>query len=131
MNVQLDIGAFRTAFPEFADVNAYPTAQVTFWAGIAESLLRQRVWRTSWSFGVQLYVAHELVLARQNLNTASNGGAPGTFGGVANSKTVDAVSVSYDSQATSEKDAGWYNLTNYGKQLYRLMMLFGSGGVQL
>jgi hypothetical protein len=131
MSVQLDIGAFRTAFPEFADVNAYPTAQITFWAELAELQLRQCVWRRLWSKGVQLYVAHEITIAAQSAKTGKNDGAPGTFGGVANNKAVGEASVGYDSQSTSEKDAGFWNLTNYGKQLYRLMMMVGSGGVQL
>lgn len=127
----MDIGAFRTAFPEFSDSTVYPSTQITFWATFAEKLVRECVWGNCWAQGVQLYVAHELTLAAQNSQVAANGGAPGVFGGVPNNKTVGAVSVGYDSTSTSEKDAGWWNLTNYGKQFIRLARIFGAGAIQI
>lgn len=127
----MDIGAFRTAFPEFADTTVYPSPQILFWATFAEKLVRECVWGTCWTAGVNLYVAHELTLAAQNAKVAANGGAPGTFGGVPNNKTVGIVSVGYDSTSTAEKDAGYWNLTNYGKQFIRLARIFGAGAIQL
>lgn len=127
----MDITAFRAEFPEFSDVVVYPDAQITFWATIAERQVVKCVWDDMYEFGVKLYVAHEITLAAQNKKTAAVGGMPGTSGGVPNSKTVGGVSVSYDSTVTSEKDAGWWNLTNYGKQFYRLIKLFGAGCIQL
>lgn len=124
----MNIPAFRAAFPEFADTEVYPTAVVTFWATLAEAQVRARVWKSQWPVGVNLYVAHELVLAAQNQKTSQYGGAPGTFAGPANNKTVGGASVGYDSQVTSEKDAGYWNLTNYGKQFIRLARLYGAGG---
>lgn len=129
--VQLDVGAFRTAFPEFANTVTYPTEQINFWATIAEQQVPQRVWRNLWSQGVQLYVAHEITLAAQNAKASANGGVPGTSGGIANTKTVGQVSVGYDTASTAEKDAGWWNLTNYGKQFFRLAQMFGAGAIQL
>lgn len=127
----MDIGAFRTAFPEFKDTVTYPTEMITFWASIAEQQVIQCVWKTMWANGVQLYVAHEITLAAQNAKTAISGGMPGTSGGVPNTKTVGSVSVGYDSNNTSEKDAGYWNLTNYGKQFIRLARIFGAGAIQL
>jgi len=109
----------------------YPTAQIEFWAAIAELQVRECVWRKMWFNGVKLYVAHEITLAAQNAKAGSQGGVPGSSGGVANSKTVGSVSVGYDSNASSEKDAGYWNLTNYGKQFIRLARMFGAGAVQL
>lgn len=122
---------FRLQFPEFADVLVYPDVQLNFWAGVAEKMLNKCVWDDMYETGVKLYVAHEITLAAQNKKAAAAGGMPGTSGGVPQSKTVGAVSVSYDSNNTSEKNAGWWNLTNYGKQLYRLIQIFGAGCVQL
>lgn len=127
----MDIGAFRTAFPEFNDLVKYPTAMIEFWAGLAEMQVRQSVWCGAWVQGVNLYVAHEITLAAQNAQAAASGGVPGTSGGVANSKTVGSVSVGYDSTVTSEKDAGYWNLTNYGKQFIRLARIFGCRPIQL
>ncbi len=123
--------SFRAAFPEFKDAQEYPDAQLNFWATFAEAQVRQCVWKGQTQMGVYLYVAHEITLANRNVKVSKAGGAPGTFGGVANTKTVGAATVGYDSQSTSEKNAGYWNLTNYGKQFYRLSRVFGAGAVQL
>lgn len=127
----MDIAAFRVNFPEFTDTTAYPSSTITFWATLAEKMLLLDVWGDVWTTGVQLYVAHEIVMAKQNVNTATTGGAPGQSGGIANSKTVGSATISYDATTQTEKDAGWWNRTTYGQQLYRLIMMFGAGAIQL
>lgn len=127
----MDIAQFRQNFPEFADTTAYPDPQITFWSGIAEKMVNKCVWDCMYENGVMLYTAHELVLARQNEMAAAVGGLPGQGGGIASNKTVGSVSVGYDPNSTTEKNAGWWNLTNYGKQFYRLVRIFGSGCIQL
>jgi hypothetical protein len=127
----MDIGAFRTAFPEFADTTVYPTTQITFWATLAEKLVSSCVFGTVYTQAVQLYVAHEITLAAQNQKAAASGGVPGQSGGTANSKTVGSVSVGYDITSISEENGGYWNLTNYGRQLLRLARLFGAGAIQL
>lgn len=126
-----DVGAFRTDFPEFADTVKYPSQTIQVWAALAMVQLNQQLFGTQWVLMTQLFVAHELVMAAANEKTAEAGGSPGTFGGVANSKTVGSASVAYDSNATSEDKAGWWNLTNYGKQLYRFIRIYGAGCIQL
>lgn len=126
-----DVGLFRTHFPEFADTVAYPTSTINYWADLALIMVNQCVWKTQFQRGVSLYVAHEMVLAQQAAKTSAAGGSPGTFGGIANTKTVGSVTVGYDAQTTTEKDAGYWNLTNYGKQLIRLARIFGAGAIQL
>ncbi len=125
------IADFRAEFPEFASTAIYPDAQVTFWATIAEAQVVYDIWTDLYTFGVKLYVAHEITIAAQNVKAVAVGGSPGQAGGIANSKTVGAVSVSYDSATQSEKDAGWWNRTTYGQQFYRLVRVFGAGCVQL
>lgn len=127
----MDIAQFRLDFPEFADTTAYPNSQIQFWATVAEKQVVQCVWDNMYETGVKLYVAHELVIARQNALTAANGGVPGQSGGIANSKTVGSVSVAYDANTQTEKDAGWWNRSTYGQQFIRLARLFGAGCVQL
>lgn len=127
----MDIEQFRLNFPEFSDVTRYPDSQIDFWSCIAMAQVNACVWGAMYWKGVQLYTAHEIALAAQNAQTAASGGVPGTGGGIASSKTVGSVSVSYDPNTTTEKDAGWWNLTNYGKQFYRLAMMFGAGAIQL
>lgn len=127
----MDVAKFRTEFPEFSDTTLYPTSQITFWAGVAEKMVLQSIWNSMWETGVKLYVAHEITLARQNTKAAATGGTPGSSGGIANTKTVGSVTVGYDATTTTEKDAGWWNLTTYGKQFIRLARIFGAGAYQL
>lgn len=127
----MDIPAFRTAFPEFSNTTVYPTPQITFWATVAEKMVLQSIWNTMWTQGVNLYVAHEMTLAAQNTKAAGVGGSPGQQGGIANTKTVGTVTVGFDSATTTEKDAGYWNLTTYGKQFIRLARIFGAGAIQL
>lgn len=126
-----DVGKFRTSFPEFNDKSAYPDTQIAFWVTLGSKLILPCVWTTCWTEGMSLYIAHEITLAAQNAKLGAAGGMPGTTGGVPSSKSVGSVSVGYDSQATSEKDAGYWNLTNYGKQFIRLVRIFGAGAIQL
>lgn len=127
----MDIGAFRVSFPEFVSAVTYPDQMITFWATFAEAQVRQCVWKSQWQVGVQLFVAHEITLAAQNAKAATVGGSPGQQGGIANTKTVGSVSVGYDSTSSSEKDAGYWNLTTYGKQFIRFARMFGAGAIQL
>ncbi len=126
-----DIAVFRAAFPEFASTVVYPDAMLTFWGELAETQVRQCIWGTIWQKGVSLYVAHEITLAAQNTKASAVGGVPGVSGGIANTKTVGSASIGYDTTSTAEKDAGWWNLTNYGKQFIRLARIFGAGAIQL
>lgn len=125
------IATFRTNFPEFTDVTAYPDATITFWSNLAEKQVRECVWKDVWSEGVQLYTAHCIAIAKNNTNAAAVGGVPGATSGPANSKTVGSASVSYDTVVASEKNAGWWNTTSYGRQFYALARMYGAGSVQL
>lgn len=127
----MDIAEFRDQFPEFADDTVYTDGLIEFWSGIAETFVRKPVWCNSWMFGVKLYTAHEITLAVQNVQSSATGSTPGQQGGVANSKAVGAVNVAYDASTMSEKDAGFWNLTTYGKQFIRLARMFGAGAIQL
>jgi hypothetical protein len=45
-------------------------------------------------------------------------------------KTVDKVSVTYDTASAMEEDAGHWNLTVYGTRFIRLARMVGTGGMQ-
>lgn len=127
----MDIAQFRKDFPEFNDTGRYPDSQITFWSTTAEKLVLECVWKDMWQTAVKLWTAHEITLAAQNDKAANFGGVPGQQGGPINNKTVGTVTIGYDTATGSEKNAGYYNLTVYGKQFYRLMRLFGARCVQL
>lgn len=126
----MDVAQFREDFPEFASVTDYPTAQVNFWAGIASKLVDLDRWGDLYDQGISLFVAHNLVLQRRNIAGAASGGSGGLVGSVS-SKSVGAVSVSYDVNAVMESGAGQWNLTSYGLQYIQLARMIGAGGVQL
>lgn len=125
------IKTFRNSFPEFNDIAKYPDDMITFWSTFAITQVNERRWCTNALMGVSLYTAHEITLAAQNTASGNIGGTPGSQSGPANSKTVGTVTAAYDTQQTAEKDAGYWNLTTYGKQYYRLNRMMGMGSVQL
>lgn len=131
MSVTFVNANFRAAFPEFNDTAKYPDAMLGFWSMFAVAQVNENRWGSQALVGVYLYTAHEITLAAQNQKSGVIGGTPGTVSGPANSKTVGSVTVAYDTQQTAEKDAGYWNLTTYGKQFYRLSRTFGAGCVQL
>lgn len=126
-----DNAQFREAFPEFADIARYPDAMVTLWSNLATAQVNCRRWKSKTLMGIYLYTAHELVLAGHNYKAGVVGGTPGQTSGPINTKTVGSVTVGYDTVIAAEKDAGYWNLTSYGKQFLRLARIFGVGSIQL
>lgn len=118
-------------FPEFSDASKYPLVTIQAWLNISTSFVNQSRWGDSWSFGVCLFAAHELALARQARVASAAGGTPGTAVGVVSSKSVGPLSKSYDTSISKYADAGFWNLTTYGQQYWGLMLMFGAGGTQL
>lgn len=127
----MDTAQFRVDFPEFADEDVYTDTQITFWNTVAEKLVNEDAWTTLYDFGVSLLIAHNLVVQKRNEKTAAVGGTPGVASGSTSSKQVGDVNTSYDTQNSSEKDAGMYNSTSYGQQFIHYARLFGAGAIQL
>lgn len=122
---------FRTNFPEFASTTTYPNAMVQFWLGVAYQMVRAEVWSTMLDVGVQLFTAHNCVLEAQAARAAATGGVPGGPVGPANNKSVDKVSVGYDTAAGTVPGWGNWNLTTYGTRFKYFVDIFGMGGVQV
>lgn len=127
----MDIATFRADFPEFASVTTYPDASVQFWLTLAPKLISEERWGDVFDQGVELFVAHNLSLGQMALKAAAGGGAPGVTGGLVASKTVDKLSISYDTSAAMLPEAGHWALTTYGLRYLQLVMMFGAGGMQL
>lgn len=126
-----DKAVFRQNFPEFADAATYPDATLDFWSGIGELFLVADRWKSTYDHGLQLFVAHNITLAAQNVAAASAGGAPGGTNGPVGSKSVGSASVSYDTAAIMETNAGEWNATSYGRVLLRLARMIGAGGLHV
>lgn len=127
----MDPTQFRMDFPEFASTTDYPDAVITFQIGIATALLNADRWGTMLNYGIELYVAHNLVLAAQASEDVATGNTPGEMTGPTSAKGVDKVSVSYDTASASLTDGGFWNLTRYGVQFLQLARMMGAGGIQL
>ena len=126
-----NVAQFRQTLPEFTNTEKYPDSLITGWGNIATLQVDPKRWKNQTQLGINLYTAHEITLEMQGISTAAIGGAPSGPTGVTSSKTVGSVTVQYDTQQAAEKDAGWWNLTTYGKQFIRLARIYGAGVVQM
>lgn len=123
---------FRTTFPQFSDTTRFPDAQVEFRLNLADVLLSEKVTgKKLFPYFVELFVAHYMALWLADSRASLVGGAGGSTNGVQASKSVDKVSVSYDTGATLNSEAGFWNNTRYGAEFWQLITMFGAGGRQL
>lgn len=121
----------RTGFPEFSDTTAYPDSFIQYWLNWAYILLNENRFLSVLPLAVSLWTAHNLVEERRAFLESLKGGPPGMAIGPTSSKAVKDVNVSYDIASVSEKDAGDYNQTIYGRRFYKLLMLAGMGPMQV
>ena len=124
---------FRLDFPEFADTTAYPDASINFYLLLASNLMDPIRWGDLLVFGVELYVAHQITLARIAALQAARGpnSVAGVTTGVVTSRSIGPVSKSVDVATFTKSGAGSYNLTVYGVQYASLLEFVGIGGMQL
>ena len=124
----MDLEFFRSAYPEF-DSLQYPDAAVLVRLKLAEKFFSEERWPDEdvRAHCVGLYAAHFLAAHGSRAAGGEGGGATG----VVASKSVDGASVSYDTSATTEEGAGFWNATTYGRELYQILRVFGAGAVQL
>jgi hypothetical protein len=130
-SVPLDNAGFRTMWaPAFDDTTKYPDATVTWWLCQAQNVIDPCAWGQMYQKGQGSWVAHELAMLASAAAQAA-GGNPTGIGGIVSSKSVGPVSVSYDTQIGTEKDAGYYNYTIYGRQYIHWARLLGMGPIQV
>lgn len=122
---------FRVDYPEFASTSMYTNSQLTYYLNLAYQMLNASRWGGQLDIGAELFVAHHIALEAKSMAESENGGIPGQDPGLVNSKSVDKVSVSFDTQAIAEPDGGHWNSTIYGRRFLRLVRMFGAGPIQL
>lgn len=131
----MDATTFRADFPEFASTTVYPDSSIAFWLNVSQYYLSETVFVGMYPYAQELFVAHNLAQSGVARAAAASGGVPG--GGVSGgvgvvaSKSLEKGSISYDTAASTIKDAGNWNATAYGVRLYDLILRFGAGGMQL
>lgn len=128
----MDIATFRADLPEFANVTVYSDSMVTYWLNIAVLMLNPGRWGTDLlPHGLEQFMAHNIVLEKQALDTAGTGGWPGLAKGNISSESPGAVSLSYDTSVALEENAGHWNYTVYGQRFIKLARMMGAGGIQV
>jgi hypothetical protein len=127
----IDPPTFIANYPEFSNSVAYPSMQIQFYLTNGYQDCSSRRWGSMQDRGVQLYVAHNLVLAMRRARAASTGAPPGQAQGMISAKTVDKVTIGYSPDKVALEKGGDWNLTDYGIQFLRIARMVGSGGLQL
>ena len=136
---------FRADYPAFADAGRFTDEEVQYWIDQACSppnstpAINQYRWGQFYQLGLHLWVAHNLAVQDMMAQRAGMPGMGGptymsmplTGSGVAASKSVDGVSLSYDNMIGMEKDAGWWGLTPWGNQFLYYLRMAGAAPIQL
>ncbi|MCG3461538.1 DUF4054 domain-containing protein [Xenorhabdus bovienii] len=125
------VDQFRADFPEFSDKTRYPDTAIQFYLGQADTVLDQDRHGDQFIYLAELFTAHYVELKGKAIASASVSGVNTAGGGVVTSKSVDKVSVGYDTSGIINPEAGFWNNTAYGREFYWWWSMFGAGGRQL
>ena len=140
-NPTFEQSEFTAVFPVFklatsgtTGTDEIPQAVYNLFKAMADGAIKYDRYYTNWKYLMCLYIAHYLTLY---LETQS--GTPGSSAalagalprGIASSKSVDGLSVSYEFMdvASGMEDYGTWKLTTYGLQLITLTKIYGHGGM--
>lgn len=124
---------FKEQYPQFVDI--VPDVFLNMYVGLAWHSLQKVRWHEAWEIAMGWFVAHFATLYLESLvpegASAQRVLAAGKAKGLATSKSVDSVSVSYDYNTIAQDLDGWaaWKLTVFGQQLasYAKMLAgFGS-----
>lgn len=119
---------FRSDFPELASAT---DGQIQMWLDVGVLLVNAARWDELTNIGIELVAAHHLAIAMRDAKLAAAGGAAGGVSGPVSSKSVDKVSVSYNTSSTQYEGEAFWNMTAYGIRYLGLARMFGAGGIQL
>ena len=125
------VASFRTSFTAFSDSTKYPDGMVAFWLATAGNMLDAGRWGNLLDYGTSLFMAHYLTLAGADAQTVAFGGNPGEATGPTSNKSVDKVSIGFDTASAAEEGAGNWNMTTYGQQYIRQARIIGAGAIQV
>lgn len=101
---------------------------------LAQSVVKEARWHSYWREGMRLFIAHFVTLYLQTPQddpTRTQLLNAGTKQGIANNKSVGAVSVGLDNSQTLGDLVGWgtWKSTAYGSQFVTLARMLGKGGM--
>lgn len=140
-NPEFTLDDFTSVFPVFKitdevieDEINIPTAFFNLVLAMANKCIKYDRYPGIWKYLMCLFIAHHCVLYLQtqkgdaNSQAALQGSMPS---GIATSKSVDGLSISYDLQGVAEDLAGYgtWKYTIYGQQLATLTKPYGGAGM--
>ena len=111
-----------------------PVEVFNLFVGMAQASIKHDRYKSNWEYLMGLYIAHNLFLYLK----ASEGDPGATSAlssslpfGIASSKSVDGLSISYDFVGMQEDFSGYgtWKLSLYGQQLIALTKIYGHGGI--
>lgn len=128
---------FSQNFPVFVfgeEQGQIPVPVFNLFLAMANNSIKYDRYKSTWQYIMGLYIAHYCTLFLQ-----TQSGVPGAQAalqgampkGIAQSKSVDGLSISYDFMDLQSDFAGYgtYKLTVYGMQLITLTKQFGRAGM--
>lgn len=139
-NPEFTVTDFNAIFPVFrvqlSDVlnqDEIPAEVYNLFYNMANKALKYDRFKSQWKYCMCLYIAHYLTLYLQT--QSGNPGAQAALAGsvpkgVASSKSVDGLSISYDFLGASDDLSGYgtWKYTIYGQQLMTITKMYGHGG---
>ena len=126
---------FYKFYPQFSGLEELPDFIVEQFIGMANAYINIDRWKNSWSFGMNLFVAHFSTLYLQTFAAANSDAnqviAAAQAKGLITSKGVGDVNVSYDFSSAVNGLDGWANWTTtaFGIQLASLAKMYGKGAM--
>lgn len=136
-NPEYTLCMFRKTFPIIPvgeGEQEVPEAVFNLFKAMADKAIKKDRYFSAWEYLMGLYIAHMSILYLK-----ANQGDPSSLAaiqssvpsGVATSKSVDGLSISYDLLGTAEDFAGYgtWKLTTYGQQLITLTKMYGHSGM--
>lgn len=123
---------FLETFPVF-ESSEIPDGVFDMFLSMANASIKEKRYKSQWKYLMCLYIAHFVTLYLQTQTgnpEAADAVAAAMPRGVAVSKSVDGLSISYDFQDTADLAGyGTWTLTTYGRQLATLTKAYGAAGM--
>jgi len=131
MTTTVTVDTFRKSFPEFGNTTLFPDTAVTYWLEQAVIMLNETRWQRMYDSGIQMFLAHNLVLEKQAWDAANVRGDPGINTGPVAAKGVGPATIAYSTMDACLPNADHWNLTIYGTRFLRMARYAGAGPLQI
>lgn len=134
-NPEFTLSDFSAIFPVFVvGDGGIPIEVFNLFKAMADKSIKYDRYKSNWKYCMCLYIAHflTLYLKTQEGDPGAQNALKGSLPfGVASSKSVDGLSISYDFLGSAEDYSGYgtWKLTIYGQQLITMTKIYGHAGM--